>query len=195
MLCGFFIYQRRNNMEKTLPLYLGPSVIGSVVCNEESATVSLTAKTYATIDGICRAYVRGVDGNLLIGVLSPDGSAFTAEKRISKTSLSDSGLSFDGITYAYAQMTSERSEPDTTQWRKLGHLPDILTKDVAVCALAKSTDVLADSSFSPTKLAVPLLTGRPFPRPDIMCLLTPREINGTLYGVLGISKSGSPVRI
>ncbi|MBQ7054551.1 MAG: hypothetical protein IJN97_04955 [Oscillospiraceae bacterium] len=182
-------------MEKTLPLYLGPSVIGSVVCREEDSRIVLTAKTYASLHGICRAYVRGNGGRLLIGVLSPDGTFFSAEKSVTKTSLYAEGLSFDGITYAYAVTSSKKHKRDITDWKKIDVLSDALCHDSAISALAKSTDALCDSSFSPTRLAVPLLTGRPFPRPDVLCLLTPQEINGTLYGVLGISRGGSPRRI
>ncbi len=182
-------------MEKTLPLYLGPSVIGSVVCREDERHIVLLAKTYARVHGICRAYVRGSGGRFLIGVLAPDSSFFSAEKSVTKTSLAAEGLSFDGITYAYAVSSSKKHENDITDWKRIDTLSDALCRDSVVCALAKSTDALTDSCFSPTRLAVPLLTGRPFPRPDILCLLTPREINGRLYGVLGISQNGSPRRI
>ncbi|MBQ2743845.1 MAG: hypothetical protein IJF32_13730, partial [Oscillospiraceae bacterium] len=148
-------------MEKTLPLYLGPSVIGSVVCREEDSRIVLTAKTYASLHGICRAYVRGNGGRLLIGVLSPDETFFSAEKSVTKTSLYAEGLSFDGITYAYAVTSSKKHKRDITDWKKIDVLSDALCHDSAISALAKSTDALCDSSFSPTRLAVPLLTGRP----------------------------------
>ncbi len=181
-------------MEKTLPLYLGPSVIGSVVCREDEKRVTLIAKTYATLSGICRAYVRGNEGSLLVGVLAPEGTAFSAKKSITKTALFDVGLTFDSITYAYALCPSN-SNDDSTEWRKLDQLPDILCRDNVVCALAKSAGALTDSNFTPTRIAIPLITDRPFPRPDILCLLTPRRINGSLYGILGISKSGAPRKI
>ncbi len=182
-------------MEKTLPLYLGPSVIGSVVCHEDERHVTLMAKTYATLSGICRAYVRGNESSLLVGVLAPEGTAFSAEKSITKTNLWRAGLTFDDITYAYALCPSNSADDDSTEWRKLDQLPDILCRDKVVCALAKSSDALADSNFAPTRIAVPLITNRPFPRPDILCLLTPCRINGNLYGVLGISKTGTPRKI
>lgn len=183
-------------MEKTFPLYLGPSVIGSVVCREEERHVTMFAKTYASLSGICRAYVRGSGGNLLIGVLSPDSTGFSARKTVTRTALLDAGLTFDGITYAYALCSSEKSSPDVSlEWQRIENIPEILCRDNAVCALAKSTDALTDSNFAPTRLAVPLITERPFPRPDVLCLLTPCEINGVLYGVLGISKSGAPRKI
>lgn len=182
-------------MEKTLPLYLGPSVIGSVVCREEARHITLLAKTYASLSGICRAYVRGAEGKLLIGVLAPEGTAFSAEKSISKTSLASEGLSFDGITYAYAVSSSKNNTGDASVWKRIERIPELLCHDKVVFALAKSTDALTDSIFAPTRLAIPLITGRPFPRPDILCLLTPCEINGAVYGVLGISKSGAPRKV
>lgn len=182
-------------MEKTLPLYLGSSVIGSVICRQDERHLTLCARTYASLQGICRAYVKGADGNLLIGVLAPDHASFSAQRSITKTALADTGLSFDSITYAYAICSTKKSSPDTTDWQKLERIPEILCKNNVVSALAKSTDALCDSNFSPTRIAVPLITGRPFPRPDVLCLLTPREINGTMYGVLGISKSGAPRKV
>ena len=182
-------------MEKTLPLYLRTSVIGSVVCREEDGRILLHAKTYATIRGICRAYVKGRDGNLLIGVLSPERTSFSANRAVTRTALADAGLTFDGITYAYALCPDKKAGLDATDWSKLENIPEILHKDSAVLSLAKSTDVLCDSNFSPTRIAIPLITGKPFPRPDLLCLLTPSEIDGVLYGVLGISKNGTPRKI
>lgn len=183
-------------MEKTLPLYLGPSVIGSVVCSENDGHITLLAKTYASLRGICRAYVRGSEGKLLIGVLAPDGTAFSAEKTVSKTALREKGLAFDKITYAYAISSVRTLSEEASEWKRIEpRTCELLRRDDVVYALAKSTDALTDNSFSPTQLAIPLITGRPFPRPDIMCLLTPYEIGGKLYGVLGISKNGAPRRI
>jgi len=182
-------------MEKTLPLYLGSSVIGSVVCTQEDRSVVLRAKTYISLDGICRAYVKGPSGKLLIGVLAPTHSGFAVERTLTRTALSDLGLSFDGITYAYALTTSNKHTPDNIDWIRLEQLPEILCADDAIYSLANSTDALCDSNTTPTRIAVPLVTGRPFPRPDVLCLLTPCEINGEIFGVLGVSKSGAPEKI
>lgn len=181
-------------IEKTLPLYLGSSVIGSVICREEERRITLHAKTYATLHGICRAYVKGQSGNLLIGVLAPDNVGFSANRTVSRTALADSGLDFEEITYAYALCPEKKNDATAGTWMQLDSIPEILHKDSAVLALAGSSDVLCDSNFAPTRIAVPLLTGRPFPRPDLLCLLTPGEIDGVLYGILGISKNGTPRR-
>ncbi|MBE6912843.1 MAG: hypothetical protein E7473_09995 [Ruminococcaceae bacterium] len=179
-------------MEKTLPLYLGPSVIGSVVCRYEDLHITLSAKTYISISGICRAYVRGKNGNLLIGVLAPSGNSFSAEKSISAQRLSSQGLNFDEITYAYAVKAESKQEDTTSGWFPVREIPEALRRSDVIYALAGTTNALLDNATVPRAIAVPLATDRPFPRPDVLCLASPRQINGTLYGVIGISDSGFP---
>ena len=179
-------------MEKTLPLYLGPSVIGSVVCREDDVRITLSAKTYINMGGICRAYVRGRNGSLLIGVLAPSSGGFSAEKSISKSELSKQGLSFDEITYAYSLKTERTPEPEALLWHPVKEIPEHLRHNETVYSLARASDALFDNAHFPTAVAVPLVADRPFPRPDVLCLATPRRINGTLYGVIGISKAGLP---
>ncbi len=179
-------------MEKTLPLYLNSSVIGSVICRKEDLRITLFAKTYIDISGICRAYVRGKSGSLLIGVLSPSGSGFSAQKSISKANLSAEGLDFEEITYAYAIKAESKSEKTETGWLPVREIPEALRRSDIIYALARSADALFNDTSSPTAIAVPLVTDRPFPRPDILCLVSPRQINGALYGVIGVSDTGLP---
>lgn len=181
-------------MEKTLPLYLGPSVIGSAVISDDGKNLSLSATTYASIDGICRAYVRGDGGELLVGVLSPDGRRFSAKKTVSPSSLSAARLSFDRITYAFVSRTDEQIAEEKF-FRFRGDIPELLLRDKTICALARASGTLTDNPTAPTKLAIPLFTGLPFPRPDILCLLTPRKIGDSFYGILGISEKGAPIRL
>ncbi len=182
-------------MDKTLPLYLGPSVIGSVVLKEENRYINIFARTFASLSGICRAYIQSADKKILIGVMSPTDTGFFAERKISKTAFAFDGLSIDDITYACAVRKDGVPTPTEHNWSELCVIPDILKKSNAVHALAISTGALCDSCDSPTKLALPLFTARPFPRPDMLGLLTPKEINGELYGIIGISKNGTPKRI
>ena len=182
-------------MEKTLPLYLGPSVIGSAVISDDEKNLSLRATTYASIDGICRAYVGGDGGELLIGVLSPDERRFSASKSVSRATLASSKLSFGEITYAFVRRT-ETQKPEQEKFFHLReNIPEILCRDSVINALARASGTLTDNPSAPTKLAIPLFTGLPFPRPDILCLLTPRKIGDAFYGVLAISESGKPQRI
>ena len=179
-------------MEKTLPLYLGTSVIGSVVCRKEDLHITLFAKTYVDISGICRAYVRSKNGSLLIGVLSPSDSGFSAKKSISKAALSSEGLDFDEISYAYAIKAGAKAEKHDTDWLPIPEIPESLRRSDVIYTLARTADALFNDKASPTAIAVPLVTDRPFPRPDVLCLVSPRQINGVLYGVIGVSSSGLP---
>lgn len=182
-------------MEKTLPLYLGPSVIGSAVISDDEKNISLSATTYASMDGICRAYVGGKSGNLLIGVLAPDGHRFSANKSVSHSALTSSKLSFDELTYAFVRRTEDQKAEREEFFHLRETIPEILCRDSAINALARANGTLTDNPNAPTKLAIPLFTGLPFPRPDILCLLTPRRIGDAFYGILGISEKGAPMRI
>lgn len=182
-------------MQKTLPLYLGPSVIGSVTIDGDEHRLSVFAKTYITITGICRAYIKNATAKLLIGVLSPDGSAYSAKRVFTRESLSSSGIIPDEISYAYAESKDTDTSHDSDSWLKPDELPEHLLKNKITAVLAKSTDAMVNSLKNPTKLAVPLFTGRPFPRPDILCLMTPRRIDGEFFGIIGIDEDGAPRKI
>lgn len=182
-------------MEKTLPLYSGPSVIGSVIISDDGKNIFLSATTYASIDGICRAYVRGDGGELLIGVLSPDGRRFSAKKSVSPSSLSAAKLSFDKITYAFVLRTEKNSSDTGGFFRLQGDIPELLRHNDVLNTLARGEGTLTDNATAPTMLAIPLFTGHPFPRPDILCLLTPKKIGDSFYGIIGISEKGAPMRI
>ena len=181
-------------MEKTLPLYLGPSVIGSVIIRKSEHHIHLFAKTYTNHEGLLRAYVRGFEGTLLIGVLAPDGTAFSAKKSLSHMELSKSKLTFYDISYAFAIENTVSDNPLDDRWQRLSSIPDKLCQNKITYSLLKSAGALANDDTTPSKIAVPLLTGNPFPRPDILCLLSPREIDGALYGILRISENGEPQR-
>lgn len=177
-------------MQKTLPLYLGPSVIGSVTLEGDENRLFAVAKTYATIKGICRAYIKSQDGTLLIGVLSPEGSFFSAERTFTKESLLREKISPEDISFAYAIYKESPHTPSPYTWTEIGELPEILSKNKITQTLARHHGVMTDDPISPKALAVPLFTGRPFPRPDVLCLMTPLKINGEFFGVCGISENG-----
>ena len=177
-------------MQKTLPLYHGPSVIGSVVLTSENGMLSAVAKTYASISGICRAYIKGNDGNLLIGVLSPDGSAFRAERTFSRVTLSSQYINPEELTYAYVICKQEEAKP--TEWKPASDITEIPFENKIAATLIKASGALCDNILLPRKIAVPLFTGRPFPRPDVLCLVTPERIFNSLFGVISIDSSGNP---
>ncbi len=179
-------------MQKTLPLYLGPSVIGSVVLESNEHHLSAVAKTYADVSGICRAYIKSSDGTLLIGVLSPQENAFCAKRHFSKASLLDAGIRPEEITYAYVLCKQTEPAPTFTEWKPVEALPENLLHSKILSTLALSRGAMVDRQDSPTKIAVPLFTGRPFPRSDVLCLMTPCRIDGELFGVIGVSKKGAP---
>ncbi len=177
-------------MQKTLPLYLGPSVIGSVTLDGDENGLFAVAKTYATISGICRAYIKSSDGELLIGVLSPEESFFSAKKNFSGEALRREGISPEDISFAYALYKESSHTSKPYDWQEITSIPEILSKNKITETLARSLGAKADDLTSPTVLAVPLFTRRPFPRPDVLCLMTPTRIDGELFGVCGISKNG-----
>lgn len=180
-------------MEKVLPLYLGPSVIGSVtVSGSDDGHIRLFATTYTSIDGIWRAYVKTNEQTLLIGVLAPNGERFEASRELSRETLRLNKISAKDITYAFARC-SQRS--DSTDWKAFDTIPEIFRKNDEVHALAKSTGAKFTEEENTPRLAVPLFTGRPFPRPDLLCLMTPERISGELFGVIRISENGAPKRL
>lgn len=182
-------------MQKTLPLYLGPSVIGSVTLDGDEHRLVVFAKTYATLSGICRAYIKSASGKLLVGVLSPDASAYSAKRTFTRESLAREGIVPDEISYAYAESKESSYTPDDDTWQGANELPESIFSNNITATLAKSAGARVNNRENPTKLAVPLFTGRPFPRPDILCLMTPCRIDGEMFGVLGLSETGAPRKI
>ena len=182
-------------MQKTLPLYLGPSVIGSVIIDGDEHRLTVFAKTYATLDGICRAYITSEAGRLLVGVLSPDGSAYSAKRTFTRESLASSGIIPDEISYAYTEAKEASPRDSEDSWQNAEKLSEYAAGNKILSALAKSTGAKVNSLKNPTRLAVPLFTGRPFPRPDVLCLITPCRINGEMFGVIGINEKGEPEKL
>lgn len=176
-------------MQKTLPLYLGPSVIGSVVIDGYDGHLDISAKTYANINGICRAYVKSRNSTLLIGVLAPDGSAFSAKRHFSKATLSGIGISFDEISYAYA-ICKEDASQNHEGYKYETSFSEALIKNKIALTLSKSSGAKLFCSEHGIKIAVPLFTGLPFPRPDVLCLMYPEKIDGNLFGVISVSSDG-----
>ncbi len=184
-------------MTKTLPLQLGNSDIGTVTCSFDGIRAVFHAVCTENPAGIARAYVKGHGTPLLIGVLSPCGDEFSASKTVSKTALASLGISFEGISAAYATVSEKRTEPQSAHHTWVlppANICDI-SNDSAILALLRSDGSLVSSPCAPSRLAVPLIPGRPFPRPDVLCLMTGEEIDGALYAVIGISKSGAPRQV
>ena len=182
-------------MEKTLPLYLGPSVIGSVILEGDENGLFAVAKTYASISGICRAYIKSTDAELLIGVLSPEESFFSAKKNFTGEVLRGKGISPEDISFAYAVYKESPHISASYDWQEITSIPEALLKNKITETLAGSLGAKADDLTSPTVLAVPLFTRRPFPRPDVLCLMTPTRIDGELFGVCGIGANGEVRRL
>ena len=182
-------------MQKTLPLYLGPSVIGSVIIEGDGHRLTVFAKTYIALTGICRAYIKSATGKLLVGVLSPDGNAYSAKHTFTREVLNAAGVVPEEITYAYAETKKDSVSSHVDNWQMAKELPDDIWSNSISATLAKSTGAVANSRKNPTKLAVPLFTGRPFPRPDVLCLMTPCRIDGEMFGVVGIDETGALKKI
>lgn len=182
-------------MEKTLPLYLGPSVIGSVTLDGDEKNLHALARTYASLSGICRAYIKSSTGTLLIGVLSPDGSSFSAEHTFTRSTLYERGISPGEISYAYAICKENGDSPSPEAWTSADEVCATTFSDDILSTLLSFSGAKVDNVLNPTKIAVPLFSGRPLPRTDVLCLMTPVKIGGEFFGVIGISGSGGVVRI
>jgi len=177
-------------MEKTLPLYLGPSVIGSVTLDGNDRSLHALARTYATLSGICRAYIKSSRASLLVGVLSPDGSSFSAERTFSKNDLTNAEVSPEEISFAYAICKERESFPAFDTWKPCESLSEDFFRNAPLSSLANFRGALVDDAYHPSKIAVPLFGGKPFPRADVLCLVTPAKIGDEFFGVLGISDTG-----
>lgn len=183
-------------MKKNIPLYLDNSVIGTVNYSFDGVRAHFYAVCTKKLSYIARVYVRSGTGTLLIGVLAPDGDAFSVSKTVTKSTLSANGIDPDSISLAYTTLCRNGNANATPcTWHKPEVFPERLRCRSEISALAKSGGALTDDKDAPTRLAVPLMTGRPFPRPDLLCLMTPEEIDGGLYGIIGISKGGAPRRV
>ena len=182
-------------MEKVLPLYLGPSVIGSVSLSWDERRLLAVAKTYVTLSGICRAYIKSSAASLLVGVLTPDGAAHTATHTFTKATLSESGIVPEDISYAYALCKEGRPLPDADTFLEVSSPSLFSLENKSIGRLVRSSGARVDNPEKPAKIAVPLFTGRPFPATDILCLMTPVCIDGEVFGVVGINENGNPKKI
>ena len=198
MLCGLSVFGG-TDMEKILNLHLENTSIGTLTAEDGDMHITFTARVPIKLSGIVRAYASGSGGRVLIGVLAPCDGGFSVKKTLSKTYLSSVGITFENISNAYASFSSAAPSPESKTpdsiWVPVKEPCAHLAVNSVTDALAKSVGALCDDNSEPTRLAVILSHDRPFPRPDTLCMMTPKRIDGAMYAVCKISKSGEVRRM
>ena len=181
-------------MEKILNLSLENTTIGTLTAENGDMHITFTAHVPTKLSGIVRAYVSGGGNRVLVGVLSPCSGGFSVKKTLSKSFLRTHGITFENLSGAYASFSSsvrpDSEKKEVPGWTAVGDPCPQLRRFGVTKALAESIGALTDDRENPSCLAVLLLHDKPFPRPDVLCLMTPKRIDGTMYAVCKLSKSG-----
>ena len=164
-----------------IPLLLEGREIGTVTIREGCAFVQAALLD----DGLYRAYLRGGNGELLLGVLEPRDGALRAEKRLSAAELAALGTIRDARARRSFSFAAER-------WESVGEAPLF-----ADAALSRRVSAIRGGKYRRDgrgiRLALPYAPERPFPLVERFCFAQIRAVEGQLCAVYCLDAQGFPI--
>lgn len=144
-----------------------------------------TARCRVPEDGLYRAYLRGAQGEALIGVLEPRAGAAYAERRLTEAERAALGT----IAEAYAARSFAFAPED---WQPLP--PGAFFRDEALNrALAQIPGAQTCREGGGRLLALPFDPCRPFPLQELFCFARIRRVGGGLCAVYRVDGQGRPI--
>lgn len=164
-----------------IPLLLEGWEIGAVTIRGGCAAV----RAALLEDGLYRAYLRGGNGELLLGVLEPRENALRAEKRLSAPELAALGPILDARARRSFSFAAER-------WEPVGDAPLF-----ADATLSRRVSAIPGGRYRRdgrgTHLALPYAPDRPFPLAERFCFAQIRAVEGQLCAVYCLDAQGFPI--
>lgn len=162
-----------------LPLFAENGVpAGKLLWTQEGLYLQMEARTEKRWDGICRAYLRGEHGELLLGVLEPEGQGMVCRKRFAQPQLRYLGY-WQG---AVLRKNGERG------WQPYG---GEVTGNWGKRLLREGA--LFRRQGNQLLVALPYPPGGEFPFTELFCLAEIFEMGGLRYVVYTFSEEGKPM--
>ena len=182
-------------MVKSIPLFYSDIPVGFVTVTQQGSRFDFSAECRESEKCILRAYACSRNNpaiRLLIGVMIPEGGVLSARRTYTRNDLQRLNIIPEQLDAGELVSEScQRDDENNGDWVKCS-FPQRLFSDAALkSSLSGANDVLVDKSEKPTRVAARLGGGRFYLAPAF-CLVRVTEINGVLYGVLGIDGDGMP---
>ena len=162
-----------------LPLFAEHGAqVGKLRWTQEGLYLQLEARTEGRREGIFRAYLRGENGEKLLGVMEPEGNGMACRKRFAEPQLRALGR-WKG---AVLRKSGEEG------WRDYrGEVPGNWSRRLAV------EGALQRKEGQHYLVALPYPEGEAFPFTELFCLARIRRIAGRRYVVYTFSEGGEPM--
>ena len=164
-----------------VPLMLDGHEIGAVTIREGCAC----ARASLLDDGLYRAYLRGQNGEMLLGVLEPYDGVLRAEKRLPAAKLAALGTIRDAQARRSFSFAAEK-------WERVPEVPLF-----ADAALSRRVAAIPGGRYRRdgrgTCLAFPYAPDRAFPLIERFCFAQIRAVEGQLCAVYCLDEQGFPI--
>lgn len=167
---------------------------GRLEVREEGAKVHLSVVRGLDGAGLYKAWLRGDQGELLLGTLIPEGPQLRLERTMSQDALRAAGCwpvtgGRTGLVFSFSQ---EEKEPALSDWR-WEHRPGRLFLDPLLSETAAAWGpMLFRKDGDGFQLAAPLDPLRPFPMTALFCFGWTVTIDGQLHVAFSFDREGTP---
>lgn len=168
---------------------------GRLEIREEGIRVHLSVQRGTDGAGLYKAWLRGAQGELLLGTLIPDGRYLRLERTMSREALASAGCwpVTGGRTALAFSFSQEAPSPRPPDWR-WEHRPGRLFSDPVLAGTAAAWGpMLLRETVEGFQLAAPLDPLRPFPMTPLFCLGRTAQIEGRTHVVFSFGREGSPL--
>lgn len=161
-----------------LPLFADNGVpAGKLLWSKEGLYLQLEARAEGCFDGICRAYLKGEQGEQLLGVMEPEGQGMVCRKRFAEPQLRHLGRWQGAVLRKNGERDWQPYDGEVAgNWgKRLGREGTLLRRQGNLLLVA-----------------LPYPPGGEFPFTELFCLAEIFEIGGLRYVVYTFTQEGKP---
>ncbi len=167
---------------------------GQLTVRDQGARVLLSVRRPMEKGGLYKAWIRGGQGELLLGTLAPESQVLTLNRTLSRSTLEQAGcwpvtggrtamaFSFDGTTEPAAR----------TGWHWSSCPAQRLADPVLAQSAGELGPLLLREDGEGFQLAAPFDPRRTFPLTALFCLAQTAQIDGQTHAVFSFDRQGRP---
>ncbi len=164
------------------PMYLDGRAAGELSVTEVGMYDDYRAACRIPGPAFLRAYLVGEQGEMLLGVLAPEGGAYSIRRRLSRRETSDLGK----LLRCDARREGERA------WERVPAPEGLLKSPWLSHMLQGVSGVLTQQGKERRLVAIPYDSAKPFPLAPLFCFAKICRIEGTLHVVYAFDAQEQP---
>ena len=180
-------------MSETIPLENG----GHLTYSQKGTQVHITVSRPLDNSGLYKAWLKGHDGEYLLGTLSPEQDKLALSKTVSQDTLSRKGcwpISGGRITLVFPFSTPASQDHEPFQAWRWEHRPSHKLSDpILQESAANWGSMLIRYTAEGFQLAAPFNPHYPFPITSLFCFGTAQIIDGQPHIVFSFDPHGVPL--